>query len=185
MSPHDSVTSTRCCKCTTGNNGTSCQIFRFATSHQMLGVVSRCNQLITGKFLRQLPANARILLVNWALGDFAAAFALLLILPLAVRLALDSGISCDENKQLDYGNLVLAWYKGKFTDQSSFTYFDLHLYGGLFDLPAQLLLYPQPFPWGPYETRHVFSALLAVFGIVAVWMTQTESPVPVRACLQA
>ncbi len=101
----------------------------------------------------------------------ASALLLLLILPLAVRMALDSGISWDEIKQLDYGKLLLAWYKSGFTDRSSFTYFDLYLYGGLFDLPAQLLLSTHLLPWGPFETRHVLTALIAVLGIVAVWMT--------------
>jgi len=96
---------------------------------------------------------------------------LLLIIPLAVRMALDSGISWDEEKQLEYGNRLFAWYKSGFTDRSSFTFMDLYLYGGLFDLPAKLLVLTGFLPWGPYEARHVLTALVAVSGILAVWMT--------------
>src|ERR1700690_10729 len=101
----------------------------------------------------------------------ASVLVLLLILPLAIRMALDSGISWDEEKQLEYGKRLLAWYQSGLTDRSSFTYMDLYLYGGLFDLPAKLLLSTRLLPWGPYETRHVLTAILAVSGIVATWMT--------------
>ncbi len=101
----------------------------------------------------------------------ASILLLLLVIPLAVRLALDSGISWDEEKQLEYGKRLLGWYRSGFTDRSSFTFMDLYLYGGLFDLPAQIVISSGLSPWGAYETRHVLTALLAVLGIVAVWMT--------------
>jgi hypothetical protein len=99
---------------------------------------------------------------------------LLLMVPLMVRMALDSGISWDECKQLEYGERLLAWYRSGFTDRSSFTYVDLYLYGGLFDLPAKLVLASRILPWGPYETRHVLTALLALLGIVATWLTANK-----------
>ena len=114
----------------------------------------------------------------------AAALALLLMLPLAVRLALDSGISWDEEKHLEYGRRLLEWYRSGFTDRSSFTFMDLYVYGGLFDLPAQVLNSSGLSPWGPYETRHVLTAMLAVLGIVAVWKTANRIAGP-RAALCA
>ena len=136
------------------------------------------------RILTTLRASVATFLHKIGAWRVASALILLLIIPLAVRMALNSGISWDENKQLDYGKLLLAWYKSKFTDRSSFTYFDLHLYGGLFDLPAQLLLSSRLLPWGPFETRHVLTALIAVLGIVAVWMTATRIAGP-RAGLLA
>ena len=115
---------------------------------------------------------------------FASALILLLAIPIAVRMALASGISWDEEKQLEYGKRLLSWYRSGFTDRSSFTYIDLYLYGGLFDLPAHLVLSSRCLPWGPYETRHVLTALLAVLGIVAVWMTANRIAGP-RAGLLA
>jgi len=106
------------------------------------------------------------------------------MLPLAVRLALDSGISWDEEKHLEYGRRLLGWYRSGFTDRSSFTFMDLFVYGGLFDLPAQILISSGLLPWGPYETRHVLTAVLAVLGIVAVWKTANRIAGP-RAALFA
>ena len=125
----------------------------------------------SSKNLNTLLTGGAIFLRKAGYWRVASTLILLLIFPFAVRLALDSGISWDENKQLEYGKRIFAWYRSGFTDRSSFTYVDLHLYGGLFDLPAQLVLSTHLLPWGPYETRHVLSALIAVLGIVAVWMT--------------
>jgi hypothetical protein len=108
---------------------------------------------------------------------------LLILIPVAIRLALASGISWDEEKQLEYGKRLLAWYTSRFKDRDSFSYMDLYLYGGLFDLPAQLLLSSHLSPWGAYETRHVLSALLAIVGIVAVWMTANRIAGPRAAFL--
>ena len=101
----------------------------------------------------------------------ASALVLLLMLPLAVRMALDSGISWDEETQIEYSKRLLAWYRSGFTDRSAFTHGDLYLYGGLFDLPSRLVIPTGLLRWGPYETRHVLSALIALLGVVAVWMT--------------
>jgi 4-amino-4-deoxy-L-arabinose transferase-like glycosyltransferase len=96
---------------------------------------------------------------------------LLALLPLAVRMALDSGITWDEPPQLDYGNRVLAWYRSGFTDQGALKNHKLFLYGGLFEAPAQWLISTGVLRWGPYETRHVLTALVAVLGMVAAWLT--------------
>lgn len=101
----------------------------------------------------------------------ASLLMLLLMIPLAVRLALDSGISWDEERHLEYGQRLLMWYRSGFKDRSAFTFMDLYLYGGLFDLPAQIVISFHLLPWGVYESRHVLTALVAVLGIVAVWMT--------------
>jgi len=110
---------------------------------------------------------------------------LLLAIPVAVRIALDSGIGWDEEKQLEYGRRLLAWYRSGFADRSSFTYMDLYLYGGLFDLPAELLISTGWLPWGPYETRHVLTALLAVTGGVGVWLTANRIAGPRAGLLAA
>ena len=131
-----------------------------------------------------MTASIGIFLRKMGPWRVASVLILLLILPLAARMALDSGISWDEEKQLEYGKRLLAWYRSGFTDRSSFTFMDLYLYGGLFDLPAKLVLSTHLLPWGPYETRHVLTALLAVLGMVAVWMTANRIAGP-RAGLLA
>jgi len=90
---------------------------------------------------------------------------------IAARMALDAGMTWDEPWHLEYGNLVLAWFRSGFKDRSAMEYRDLYLYGGLFDLPAQWIVNSGLSPWGPYETRHVLTALTAVLGVVATHLT--------------
>jgi hypothetical protein len=121
--------------------------------------------------IRVITARGNAFLRRLGAWRVASLVLLLLVIPIAAHMALASGISWDEEKQLEYGKRLLAWYTSGFKDRSSFSYMDLYLYGGLFDLPAQLLISTRLPPWGPYETRHVLSALLGLSGIVAVWMT--------------
>ncbi|MEY4582774.1 MAG: hypothetical protein RL701_7477 [Pseudomonadota bacterium] len=87
----------------------------------------------------------------------------------AARLALDAGVTWDEPVQLEYGNLILAWFRSGFVDRGAMVFNNLYLYGGLFDLPAQWLVEAHWLPWGPYETRHVLAALVAVLGLAATY----------------
>ena len=48
----------------------------------------------------------------------------------------DYAISNDEGVQHHYGELIIAYYKSGFTDQSLFNFQNLYLYGGLFDVVA-------------------------------------------------
>jgi hypothetical protein len=73
------------------------------------------------------------------------------------------GVTWDEIFQREYGERVLAWFQSGFRDQGALTYSDLYLYGGLFDLLAQLCVRVSPL--GAYETRHVLTGLCAVLGV--------------------
>jgi hypothetical protein len=105
---------------------------------------------------------------KWRTASLLGLVALLL---LGCRLALDAGVSWDEPLQFAYGDEVLAWFRSGFTDARALSFFNLYLYGGLFDLPAQWLVSTRSIPLGPYELRHVLTALVAVLGIVATWKT--------------
>jgi Dolichyl-phosphate-mannose-protein mannosyltransferase len=81
----------------------------------------------------------------------------------------DYAISNDEEVQQRYAELIVAYYRTGFVDQSVFHFRNLYLYGGLFDLVAlglQNLL-----PLEPYAVRHLLTALTGIGGIVAVWAT--------------
>jgi hypothetical protein len=80
---------------------------------------------------------------------------------------MDAGVSYDEYAQRHYGDLILQWFRSGFTDHGAMQYRDLYLYGGLFDAAVQWLA--QFSPYGIYETRHIFSALISVLGLVATW----------------
>ncbi|WP_146191561.1 glycosyltransferase family 39 protein [Azospirillum humicireducens] len=99
--------------------------------------------------------------------DLAAAFGLLALLGLVAATFRHYGISNDEEVQHVYGAKLIDWYRSGFTDTSAFTYKNLYLYGGLFDMAAVALA---PFlPFDPYETRHLLCALIGVAGVAVVW----------------
>lgn len=99
--------------------------------------------------------------------DLAAAFGLLALLVLVAATFRHYGISNDEEVQHVYGAKLIDWYRSGFTDDSAFTYKNLYLYGGLFDMAAVALAPLLPFD--PYETRHLLCALIGVAGVAVVW----------------
>ncbi|MFS2008508.1 ArnT family glycosyltransferase [Azospirillum sp. CT11-132] len=99
--------------------------------------------------------------------DLAAALGLLALIVLVAVTFRQYGISNDEEVQHVYGAKLIDWYRSGFTDDSAFTYKNLYLYGGLFDMAAVALAPLLPFD--PYETRHLLCALIGVAGIAVVW----------------
>jgi hypothetical protein len=81
----------------------------------------------------------------------------------------DYAISNDEGVQHHYGELILAYYASGFSDQSIFTFQNLYLYGGLFDVIAVALTYLVPID--PYDLRHILCALIGIGGIGAAAAT--------------
>lgn len=113
-------------------------------------------------------AFARVASRFRGLGDpwlVASRVGLLALLGCVAGFSTDAGLIWDEPLQRKYGDFILAWFKSGFRDRSAFDYRDLYLYGGLFDAPAQWLTTLSPL--GPYETRHVLCALVAVIGVIA------------------
>ncbi|WP_146210782.1 glycosyltransferase family 39 protein [Azospirillum sp. TSO35-2] len=99
--------------------------------------------------------------------DGAAALGLLVLLALVALTFRHYGISNDEEVQHVYGAKLIDWYRTGFTDDSAFTYKNLYLYGGLFDMAAVALAPLLPFD--PYETRHLLCGLIGVAGVAVVW----------------
>jgi Dolichyl-phosphate-mannose-protein mannosyltransferase len=81
----------------------------------------------------------------------------------------DYAISNDEEVQQHYAELIVAYYRSGFVDQSVFHFRNLYLYGGLFDLIALGL--QNLVPLEPYALRHLLTALTGIGGIFAVWAT--------------
>ena len=84
------------------------------------------------------------------------------------------GISNDEEVQHVYGRLLLDFYASGFSDQAAFSYRNLYLYGGFFDLIAasiERLLHLEPASLWIWDIRHLLSALFGFAGIVAVYKT--------------
>jgi len=100
-----------------------------------------------------------------------AVWALLALLVLLAFLTYDAyAISNDEQAQQHYGELIVAFYRSGFADQSLFHYENLYLYGGLFDVLAVLAQHLLPF-LDPYVVRHLLSALIGIAGIGAAAAT--------------
>ncbi|WP_377807765.1 glycosyltransferase family 39 protein [Azospirillum sp. A29] len=99
--------------------------------------------------------------------DLAAVLGLLALLVLVAVTFRQYGISNDEEVQHVYGAKLIDWYRSGFCDDSAFSYKNLYLYGGLFDMAAVALAPLLPFD--PYETRHLLCALIGVAGIAVVW----------------
>jgi 4-amino-4-deoxy-L-arabinose transferase-like glycosyltransferase len=99
----------------------------------------------------------------WQIASLVGFVAFALVI---ARLALDAGIVWDEDSNLEYGNRALAWLRSFGADRSALTFYDLYLYGGLFDVPAQAIVSRLRLPWGAFETRHMLSALVAALGVL-------------------
>lgn len=108
----------------------------------------------------QRPSRDRIY-DHLALAIFVA---LLVVIAVTFR---DYGISTDEEVQNTYGQLLLDFYRSGLRDARVFSYINLYLYGGLFDLVAAIVAPFSPLP--DFETRHFLCALFGVLAIVATW----------------
>lgn len=101
--------------------------------------------------------------------DLASCAALAGLVILAIWTFQDYAISNDEGVQHRYGELIVAYYKSGFTDQSLFKLDNLYLYGGLFDILGLGLSYI--IPVDQYELRHLLCALIGIGGIGAAAAT--------------
>ena len=101
--------------------------------------------------------------------DAAAAILFIALFGLIAFTFRDYAISNDEEVQQHYAELIVAYYRSGFVDQSVFHFRNLYLYGGLFDLIALGL--QNLVPLEPYALRHLLTALTGIGGIFAVWAT--------------
>jgi hypothetical protein len=81
----------------------------------------------------------------------------------------DYAISNDEDVQHRYGEMIIAYYASGFADQSLFSFGNLYLYGGLFDVVVIALGHLVPID--PYDLRHILCALIGLAGIATTAVT--------------
>jgi hypothetical protein len=74
--------------------------------------------------------------------------------------------------QHTYGQLLVKFYASGFADQSAFTYKNLYLYGGFFDLVAALL--EKALPLWVWDIRHLLSAIFGLVGMVGAYRITRE-----------
>jgi hypothetical protein len=99
-----------------------------------------------------------------------ATFVLLAALVVVVLLTYGQyAISNDEGVQHHYGELIIAYYASGLRDLSLFSFLNLYLYGGMFDILAVSLSHVVPVD--PYDLRHILCGLIGVGGIAATAAT--------------
>ena len=81
----------------------------------------------------------------------------------------DYAISNDESVQHHYGELIIAYYRSGFKVRDLFSFENLYLYGGLFDIIAVALA--NVIPLDAYELRHILCAMIGIGGIAAAAAT--------------
>ena len=101
--------------------------------------------------------------------DIATCLLLSAIAAVALFTFRDYAISNDEGVQHHYGELIIAYYRSGFADRDLFTYQNLYLYGGLFDVIAVGLA--RIVPVDPYALRHILCAMSGIGGIAAAAAT--------------
>ena len=101
--------------------------------------------------------------------DFATCVLLAAIATIALCTFRDYAISNDEGVQHHYGELIIAYYRSGFADRDVFTFENLYLYGGLFDVIAVGLA--KVVPIDPYTLRHVLCAITGIGGVAAAAAT--------------
>ena len=77
----------------------------------------------------------------------------------------DYAISNDEGVQHHYGELIIAYYRSGFAARDLFSFQNLYLYGGLFDIIAVALAHVTSVD--PYDLRHILCAMTGISGIAA------------------
>jgi hypothetical protein len=101
--------------------------------------------------------------------DIATAGLIAALIVIALCTFRDYAISNDEGVQHHYGELIIAYYRSGLADQSVFSFQNLYLYGGLFDIISIALSHLVPID--PYDLRHILCALIGIGGIGATAAT--------------
>jgi hypothetical protein len=95
----------------------------------------------------------------------------------------DYAITNDEEVQQRYGELIVAYYTSGFKDQGVFSFQNLYLYGGLFDIIAVALSHVVPID--PYDLRHILCALIGIAGVGVAAATARSIAGPRAALIAA
>jgi hypothetical protein len=101
--------------------------------------------------------------------DIATAVLIAALVVIAFCTFKEYAISNDEGVQHRYGELIIGYYSSGFRDQGVFSFQNLYLYGGLFDIVVIALGHLVPMEL--YDLRHILCALIGIGGIGAAAAT--------------
>ena len=91
-------------------------------------------------------------------------FAIALIILLTFRAY---GLGWDDLTHSQYADLLLSFYASGFRDTRAFSFVNLYMYGGGFDMAASLL--DKTLPFNLFETRRLAGGIVGLIGLFAVW----------------
>jgi Dolichyl-phosphate-mannose-protein mannosyltransferase len=86
---------------------------------------------------------------------------------IAVLTFRDYGLGWDDYTHAEYGDLLLSLYGSGFTDQRAFSFVNLYMYGGGFDMLAGLAA--KVLPLDLFETRRLMGAVIGLVGLCISW----------------
>src|ERR1700680_5210198 len=97
-----------------------------------------------------------------------AAIALLGALAVIAALTFrDYGLGWDDYAHSEYANLLLSLYGSGFKDLRAFSFVNLYMYGGGFDMAAALMAKILPFDL--FDTRRLVGAAIGLVGLCVTW----------------
>ena len=136
----------------------------------MLNVTPKPASAIPG--VTALPAGTSILARSKAFTAArvldALAIGTLGIVAVIVALTFgDFGLGWDDYTHSQYGNLLVSLYGSGFADQRAFSFVNLYMYGGGFDLLATLAA--KVMPLGLFETRRLVGGAIGLVGLFVTW----------------
>jgi Dolichyl-phosphate-mannose-protein mannosyltransferase len=107
---------------------------------------------------------------EWAGTRALDALAIVILALVAVVAAVtfrDYGLGWDDYAHAEMGELLLALYGSGFRDTRAFSFVNLYMYGGGFDMAAALLAKLLPFDL--FETRRLVGAACGLIGLIVTW----------------
>lgn len=115
------------------------------------------------------PPAAPLLRARWSTRppDILALVVFGAIAAIAARTFRDYGLGWDDYTHAQYGDLLLALYTSGFTDTRAFSFVNLYMYGGGFDLLAAVVAKFLPFDL--FETRRLVGAAVGLLGLLVTW----------------
>ncbi len=100
-------------------------------------------------------------------ADRIAIFVLAVLALIANLTFRDYGLGWDDYTHAQYADLLLELYRSGFADTRAFSFVNLFMYGGGFDMAAALAA--KVLPFGLFETRRLIGAAVGIIGLFATW----------------
>ncbi len=118
------------------------------------------SDMLEGRALESGALSARVL-------DRLAIAILVIVAAVAAVTFRDYGLGWDDYSHAQYGELLLSLYQSGFTDRRAFSFVNLYMYGGGFDMLAALVAKLSPFDL--FATRRLVGAGVGLVGLFATW----------------